>query len=181
MALPLLMLLCADMVYAQYRVHHDRENLENNFQNRIGFFSGTSVVPTHIAHQISSEYTYVPTYGLEFGRSVTKWFGLAVHNEFELQHFVIVDEDENTDITRSNIYILTGLIYFIPIRHLGVYMGYGHEFTGSQGYEVYKVGMEYSIHINGGWDIAPEVCFDRVGNLFTTFTFGFTIGKSFNL
>ena len=40
--------------------------------------------------------------------------------------------------------------------------------------------MEYAFHIDNGWDIAPEIAFDRVGDSYNTFTFGITIGKSFN-
>ena len=151
--------------------HHD---------SRLGLFSGTSIVPTHLGHHIHHDYVYVPTYGLELGQSITPWLGIAIHNEVELQHIVILDQ-EGDAINRNVIYLISGLLYLVPFRHFGVYIGPGHEFTGNQHYWLYKLGFEYAFHIAHGWDLAPEIGYDYIGNTFHTFTFGLTVGKSFNL
>lgn len=103
---------------------------------------------------------------------------LGLDNELELQHYVILDE-ENHAINRNYIYVVTGLIILQPINRVTFFFGAGHEFTGMQNYTVFKLGLAYSFKISNEWDIVPVVSCDKIGNLYMVPTFGLSIGKEF--
>ena len=103
---------------------------------------------------------------------------LGLNNELELQHYVIVD-NENHQITRNYIYVVTGLVFIRPFNRFSLFFGAGHEFTGLQNYTVLKCGMEFAFELSDGWDLVPEISVDKVGNLYIAYTFGLSIGKEF--
>ena len=176
------MLLACHQAYSQHEDDSESDEIthlkKNRHRNRIAFFTGTSLVPTELGHTGREEILYVPTYGIEYERAIAGWFGIGIHNELELQNYIIVDADEN-HINRSYVMVSAIILYFEPIDHLALFVGAGYEFTTEHNFSVIKIGAEYVIHLNKGWDIAPEIYLDHVSNLYTTYSFGLAIGMGF--
>jgi len=178
------MMLFFHQGFAQHETDSDSNKIEhskiNRYRNRLALFSGTSLVPAEIGHSGKRENIYVPTYGLEYERAIAGWFGLGIHNEIELQNYIIEHEnDMEQDIARSYVMVSCVILYFEPIDHLALFIGGGYEFTTEHNFTVAKIGAEYVIHLNKGWDIAPEFYVDQVSNLYCTFSFGVAFGLGF--
>ena len=154
--------------------------LEHSSKNILGIFTGTTMVPTQIGSDNHREIMFVPTYGLEYGRKVTPWLGFGIHNEFELQTYII-SNDEGEELDRSYIYVGSLLAIIMPVKHLGIFFGPGYEFTSDHNFRVFKIGVEYAMYRGDGhgWYLAPELSVDWISTIYSTFSFGLVIGKGF--
>ena len=150
-----------------------------HYKNAIGFYSGTTLVST-LLNGNDKEFLFVPTYGLEYARFIKPWLGLGIHNEFELQNYVIVD-DEGEELSRSYIYVGSFLVYILPIKHLAIMLGPGQELSTEHRFSMFKIGFEYALYRGdgNGWYIAPEASMDWVSYGYQTITFGLAVGKGF--
>ena len=149
-------------------------------KNAFGVFTGTTIVPTFIENGTVRQYMFVPTYGIEYGRRLNSWFYLGLHNELELQNYVISNE-AGEELERSYIYVGSVLAVFAPFRTFVLYMGPGYEFTSDHNFRVFKVGMEYKLYrsSHSDWYLAPEISLDWISTLYSTFSFGIVVGKVF--
>ena len=163
---------------AQTEIIHDSEShISGGHNNRFGFFSGTSLVPTHVSKG-KDEILYVPTYGIEYERIFSRWFAVGINNEIELQNYVI-ENAAGESINRSFIYVVSVVAIFQPIKNIILFIGPGYELTSDHNFAIVKVGAYYPFKLTRQWDFTPLIAFDRVSNLYTTFTFGISVGKKF--
>jgi hypothetical protein len=145
--------------------------------NRIGLCSGLTFVPTDLTSG-KKDFLVVPTYGLEYERRIKKWFALGIVNEFELENYMIEHETEES-IERSYIYVVSILAFFKPVKNLVIFAGPGYELTSEHNFEVLKMGVSYEFELSEKWDLAPLLYLDRVSDLYTTYSFGLSIGRRF--
>jgi len=173
---PLVILFCLMMVPSALL---SQEEHNHEWKNRAAFFTGTSMAPTMLDGKDPSMFIFVPTYGLEYERKITPWMALGVLTEIELENYVIEKSDGEV-IDRSFVYVGTLLVLLkTPVKHLIFYFGPGYELASEQNFSIFKIGIEYDIEIGHNWGIAPDIAYDRISNVYRTFTFGIAIGKKF--
>jgi hypothetical protein len=157
--------------------HHSSADISGSNLNRIGLFTGITLVPEHLSYG-KDEYLVVPTYGIEYERVLKKWLAIGFLNELEMENYII-EVDHQESIKRSYIYVASVVVIFQPVNHLVLFAGPGYEFTSEHNFAVIKAGVGYNVHITREWNLVPEVFVDRVSNLYTTISFGLSIGKMF--
>jgi len=164
--------------FSQEETYHSSETYNSEAHlNRIGFCTGLTFVPAHLSNG-KDEHLVVPTYGIEYERRIKKWFALGIINEFELENYMIEHGSEES-IERSYIYVVSVVAFFKPFKNLLLFGGPGYELTSDHNFEVLKLGAAYEFEISEKWDLAPLMYLDKVSDIYTTYSFGLSIGRRF--
>ena len=173
-AISVFMVLFPVILFSQDHGHDGKGH-----HDRLALFTGTSLAPTMLEGEGSNDIIFVPTYGIEYEHKINSWFALGIMNEIELQNYVITRSD-GEEINRSFVYVGT-LIAAVktPINRLYFIFGPGYEIASDHNFTIFKFGFEYSVPIQHNWDIAPELTYDQISDIYHTITFGLAIGKSF--
>ncbi|TLX77056.1 hypothetical protein E9993_05065 [Labilibacter sediminis] len=164
---------------------HEEEHAVAHGKHKIAAFVGfTHVDAAFYEHETQEESTgkWIPTLGFEYYYTMSKRFDLGLIADVELDNYYIRTGDEN-DLTRNNILVMAAVARYKPIHRLGVFAGPGFETEfiedeESKSFFVFKVGLDYEVEIENGWEITPIISYDFKEE-YASYSFGVSVGKRF--
>lgn len=187
-----LLLLCVVMgtqgLFAQ-EGHHEEETTEHG-RHTLALYTGfTHNAGSYFSHETKEKSTgrWVPTIGLDYFYNLSKKLDVGVMADLELEEYYVDGEHNEREYERTNALALIAVGKYEFTESFGIIFGSGVEFEFKKDIEtetlwVSKLGIEYEVHINNGWAIAPSIIYDYKYSedlSFSAFSYGFSIGKRF--
>lgn len=153
--------------------HSSREQSDDPHFRFASFISHTFIPGLSDGGRIA-----IPSYGLDVEYWFNKRWGLGLHNDIELETFIV--ERENNEFTERRFPVVTtlDLLYHLDSGIVFV-LGPGVEFDINEQFMLFRVGLEYELELEHHWDLYPTVFYDMRADAFTTFSFGLGVGKRF--
>lgn len=120
----------------------------------------------------------IPSYGVDLEYWFNNRWGVGLHNDIELETFIV--ERENNEFTERRFPIVTTLDLLYHLNSGIVFViGPGLEFDITEQFMLFRIGVEYELELEHHWDLYPTIFYDMRADAFTTFTFGLGVGKRF--
>ncbi len=144
---------------------------------RIALLIGHTLIPEEHAE----ENFFIPSWGLDIEYWLSSKFGLGIHNDLEIETFVIINEQgEMDELERVSPLVLTFDLLYKPYKGLVLQLGPGIEIEKDENYTLFRTGIEYEFEINHHWDISPTVFYDsRFDGGYHTWSIALGIGRRF--
>ena len=176
--LPLIaVLLVATTAWSQEITHQataEHSDHEQFRHFRVAALIGHTFVPT----PQSSRHLAIASWGLDLEYWFNRKWGLGLHNDFELQHFIIMEGD-GEELERDYPVVLTLDLLFKPWKGLVFLIGPGYEFEKNENFFLVRAGVEYEIDLPNHWDLSPSFFYDTRRGAYDTWTFSLAVGKRF--
>lgn len=141
---------------------------------RVAFLVGNTFVP--LRH--SAERLIIPSYGLDLEYWFNHKWGIGLHNDLELQNFVI-ERGEDEILERDFPLVLTLDALWHPWKGLSFQAGPGIELEKNENFLLFRVGVEYLFFLPGGWDLGPYFFYDTRDKVYDTWSLGLGVAKHF--
>jgi|AntRauTorckE5430_2_1112549.scaffolds.fasta_scaffold12067_3 hypothetical protein len=152
---------------------HPRDNADEPHFRFASFISHTFIPGLSDGARIA-----IPSYGIDLEYWFNNRWGIGLHNDIELETFIV--ERENNEFTERRFPIVTTLdLLYHHNSGLVFVIGPGLEFDINEKFMLFRVGLEYELELEHHWDLYPTIFYDMRADAFTTFTFGLGIGKRF--
>jgi len=133
---------------------------------------------TFIPARHSSERLIIPSWGLDLEYWFNPKWGLGLHNDIELQSFLI-EKGEDEIIEREYPLVLTLDALYRPWKGLVLQFGPGYELETTESFFLVRTGVEYEFELPGHWDISPSFFYDTRDRLYDTWSIALGVGKRF--
>ncbi|WP_157600800.1 hypothetical protein [Persicobacter sp. CCB-QB2] len=154
-------------------------------RHAINFYTGfTFIPPKHYAHidvlGLRNTGNWVPTLGLDYVYKINHRWSLGLMADVELDRYTMLTLSEQW-IVRENVVVLAAVAKFELLKGFSVFAGPGYEQMFAEGGEDFwlvKVGLEYEIRMEKGWQLAPSIIYDYK-DVYQTISYGFAVGKRF--
>lgn len=125
-----------------------------------------------------NEHQVIPSYGLDLEYWPSGKWGIGLHNDIELESFILVQEGkEDLERERPLVFTLDGL--YKPWKNLVLVAGPGLEFDPGKTLTLLRFGLEYEFEMTHHWDLSPAFIYDTRFNAFDTWGIGLGVGKRF--
>lgn len=131
---------------------------------------------TFIPSVVEGDRFAIPSYGLDLEYWFTDRVGLGLHNDIELESFVVQRGPEEF-VERDYPIVSTLDLLLKPWKGLAFQVGPGVEFDQNEHYYLLRLGVEYEVELAHHWDIYPTFFFDNRTDGYTTFSIGLGVGK----
>ncbi len=128
--------------------------------------------------RVGKDVAILPSFGLDIEYWFSNRFAIGLHNDLELLHFQVVEENDII-IERDYPVLITFDVIINVYKGLTVYFGPGAELESHENFFVTRFGVEYEIEIGNNWDLHPVFFHDVRRNAYDTFSFGLGVGKRF--
>ncbi len=156
----------------QDRPHKVQQHEGKHF--RIAMLVGHTFVPT----RHSAERLIIPSYGLDLEYWFNNKWGIGLHNDLELQNFVIERGDYEI-LERDYPIVITLDALFHAWKGLSFQAGPGIELEKTENFYLFRVGVEYLFLLPGGWDLGPYFFYDTRDKVYDTWSLGLGVAKHF--
>ena len=150
------------------------EALEHTYKIALTF--GYSHIPAGFEEGQEEVAVFVPSVGVDFFYSLGHKFDLGMVVDWELAEYLVEFNRESLTRERALILALVGAYEVIP--HWKILAGGGIEWEKHRNLAVVRVGTEYEIELNKGWDLGPSLFFD-IKEAFSVWGFHVALGKRF--
>jgi len=133
---------------------------------------------TYVALEKRGNHTPIASWGLDLEYWVNHKWGIGLHNDLEIESFII-EQEENELIERH--YPLVGSLDLLirPWRELVMFFGPGVEFDRNETFSLVRIGAEYEFILTETFDLSPAFFYDGRIDAFNTWTFGLGVGYRF--
>ncbi|MCA6079171.1 hypothetical protein [Fulvivirga sedimenti] len=128
--------------------------------------------------RVGKDVAILPSFGLDIEYWFSRRFAVGLHNDLELLHFQVVEQNDII-IERDYPVLVTFDLIFNVYKGLTVYFGPGAELESHENFFVTRIGIEYEVEIGNNWDLHPVFFHDVRRNAYDTFSFGLGVGKRF--
>jgi hypothetical protein len=172
-----LLLLCFwATAFGQHKDHtQDLLHDEHKFRHfRVVVLLGHTFIPA--GHM--DEYLLVPSWGLDLEYWFNDRWALALHNDLELEEFII-GTDERELLVRRYPLVATLDVLYRPWKGLVLQLGGGYEYEKEESFGLLRTGVEYEISIPGHWDLVPTFFYDSRFRANNTWSIALGVGKRF--
>ena len=148
---------------------------EESFKNfRVALLMGHTSVPS----RHNPDHLFIPSWGLDLEYWFSHKWGLGIHNDIELQSFLITEGNEET-LEREYPLVATLDVLFKPVGGLVLLAGPGYELEKGEHFKLIRFGVEYEIEFGNHWDISPAVFYDTRIDAYDTWSVALGVGKRF--
>lgn len=174
----LLSLICsAGFSIAQ---HPLSPKLENTHKETPHFRVALMIGHTLITDQHAKENFFIPSWGLDLEYWVNQKWGIGLHNDLELETFVIIDkESADNGLERVLPLVVSIDALYKSWKGLVLQLGPGIEFERTKNYFLLRAGIEYEFELLNHWDIAPSIFYDSRYGTYDTWSIALGVGKRF--
>lgn len=124
------------------------------------------------------EHRLIASYGLDFEYWPSGKWGIGLHNDIELESFILVEEGKE-DLERERPLVITLDGLYKIWKGMVVVAGPGLEFDPNKTLILLRFGLEYEFEMRRHWDLAPAIIYDTRFNAFDTWGIGLAVGKRF--
>jgi hypothetical protein len=154
-------------------ISHKEE--EHRFPHyRVALLIGHTAVPA----DIQNDYVFISSWGLDFEYWIDNQWAIGLHNDMELQSFIIEYEEYKTLERVYPLVVSLDLIYK-PVGGLVFQFGPGYEFERNESFFLFRTGVEYEIDLPHHFDLAPTLFYDNRFEANNTWTIALGVGKRF--
>lgn len=161
--------MIAHNLLAQIHQQHEESVAEERGFRIVGIIGHTLV------NSEGLDNVFVPSWGLDFEYWFNNKWGIGLHNDVEIETFVIKNADNN-EIERVNPVVLT-LDALYHIGHgLVITLGPGVELEREESYYLFRVGVEYEKDITKQFYLLPNLFLDQRFDGYHTWNIGLGIG-----
>lgn len=120
----------------------------------------------------------IPSYGLDLEYWFNHDWGIGLHNDLELENFII--EQGNEEFLERDYPLVSSLdLLYRPWRGLVFQVGPGIEIDRNETFFLFRLGVEYEVELGHHWDLYPTLFYDTREDAFTTISIGLGVGKRF--
>ncbi len=120
----------------------------------------------------------IPSWGLDLEYWPASKWGIGLHNDLEIETFLI-EKPEEEALERRYPLVITADLLYKPWKGLVLMAGPGVEVDPSQTFFLIRYGLEYEFEFSGHWDIFPSVFYDSRKDAFDTWSIALGVGKRF--
>lgn len=120
----------------------------------------------------------IPSYGLDLEYWFNHDWGIGLHNDLELESFII-EQDHEEFLERDYPLVSSLDLLYRPWKGLVFQIGPGIEIDRNETFFLFRLGMEYEIELGHHWDLYPTFFYDTREDAFTTISLGLGVGKRF--
>ena len=144
---------------------------------RVALLIGHTLIPEQHANQ----NFFIPSWGLDIEYWFSSKVGVGLHNDLEVETFVILrDSGEGDELERITPLVLTLDFLYKPYKGLVLQLGPGYEIEKEENFALFRAGVEYEIEFGNHWDVCPTVFYDsRFDMGYHTWSIALGIGKRF--
>lgn len=121
----------------------------------------------------------VPSWGLDLEYWFNHKWGIGLHNDLEIETFLVEQEGHEEILTREYPLVLTLDALYKPWKQLVFLVGPGWEIERNEDFFLVRAGVEYEFELGQGWDLSPAFFYDSRRNAYDTWTIALGVGKSF--
>lgn len=128
----------------------------------------------------NEKWLMMPSWALNADYVINKHWALGLHNDLILEDFTVeehLNNEEHTVLERSRPFATKIVGTYKPGSHLGLMLGVGDEITKEENLFLSTVGVDYGIHLHGGWEVVGELTYDVKWKSYDTWVLGFGISK----
>lgn len=128
----------------------------------------------------SEKWLMMPSWAFNADYVIDRHWALGLHNDLILEDFTVeehLNDEEHTLLERSRPFATKIVGTYKPGAHLGLMLGVGDEITKEENLFLSTVGVDYGIHLNGGWEVVGELTYDVKWKSYDTWVLGFGISK----
>jgi len=143
---------------------------------RIASFISHTLIPT--SHNES--HAFIPSWGVDLEYWPTSRFGLGLHNDIELETFIVEGPEEEL-VEKKYPVVSTLDALYNPFGGLILVAGLGYEFEKEGNFFILRFGAEYEIELGNHWDVFTTLSYDTsaADRNYHTYTLGIGFGKRF--
>jgi hypothetical protein len=117
-------------------------------------------------------------YLLNYDFIINKYWSIGSHNDILIEESRVYNEKEHTYLTEQERPLVTKVVgSFSPIRHAHLMFGIGDEITRLHNYLILNMGVDYGIHLSGGWELGGEINYDNKVQGSDTWIIGLGLSK----
>ena len=124
----------------------------------------------------------LPTIGIEYIRELNHFFGIGLMAEAEIGSHIIMQDEHNgsaTKVDRNGAILIIPAIFTRVYKGLIVSAGYGVELEANENLALFKLSLEYKLHMkNERFIVLPTVSWDRTSR-FEGWVYGVNFGYVF--
>ena len=183
-----LLMLAAAATVLQAQDHHapatagDTSRTTPKVIHRHSFFphfrAAAFISHTFIPGVVEGSRVAIPSYGLDLEYWFNDKLGLGLHNDLELETFIV--EAGHQEFLEREYPIVSSLdLLYRPWRGLVIQIGPGVEFDRNQSFYLFRFGLEYEVELGHHWDLYPTFFYDAREDAYTTLSLGLGVGKRF--
>jgi hypothetical protein len=152
---------------------------EERYRHRVTVMMANSHIPNMDGVEGQSKFSIVPTWGLDYDFWLNSKWAIGLHNDFILQQYKVIKEEDQTEIERS--FPIGSCIagVFKPFKHIAFVTGVGKEFEKTESFTMWKVGAEYGFELPKAWELSLNFQYDIKFEAYDSFLFGIGISKKY--
>ncbi|PWG80363.1 hypothetical protein [Pararcticibacter amylolyticus] len=165
--------------FAQEHVEGKHEEDEEKGAHKITLGIGHAHVHEGI-EQDEKKWLVMGSWALNYDYLFNSKWSLGLHNDLILEDFTVEKqsgEEENMTLERERPIATKLVASFKPGKHLSFMLGAGDEIAKGENYFLTTAGLEYGLHIPGGWEFGAELSYDVKWKAYDTWILGFGISK----
>ena len=172
-----LLLLFAGEVAAQEQ-HHSSPKIIHRHNSLPHFRAAAFISHTFIPGVAEGQRVAIPSYGLDLEYWWSHKLGIGLHNDLELETFII--EAGREEFLEREYPVVSSLdLLYRPWKGLVLQVGPGIEVDRNKSFLLFRVGLEYEVELSHHWDLYPTVFYDAREDAYTTLSVGLGVGKRF--
>ena len=171
------LLMLVDQAAAQE--NHDTPPKVIHRHNTLPHFRVAAFIShTFIPGVAEGQRVAIPSYGLDIEYWWSHKLGVGLHNDLELETFII-DAGREEFLEREYPLVSSLDLLYRPWKGLVVQAGPGVEIDRNRSFFLLRVGLEYEIELGHHWDLYPTLFYDVREDAYTTLSLGLGVGKRF--
>ena len=152
---------------SQSDTHNEKDNSRGY---RIAGIIGHTLIKTQGVDKV-----FVPSWGLDIEYWFNHKWGLGLHNDIEIETFIILDEDD-MEIERVNPLVLTLDALYQFGGGFVVTIGPGIEIEKEASFYLMRLGIEYEKDITDRFYLLPNLFLDQRFDGYNTWNIGLGVG-----
>ncbi|PRY52389.1 hypothetical protein B0I27_106150 [Arcticibacter pallidicorallinus] len=128
----------------------------------------------------NEKWLMMPSWAFNADYVINKHWAFGLHNDLILENFTVeehLNNERHTVLERSRPFATKVVGTYKPGSHLGLMLGVGDEITKEENLFLSTVGVDYGVHIHGGWEVVGELTYDVKWKSYDTWVLGFGISK----
>src|SRR5690606_11925215 len=102
------------------------------------------------------KWLMMPSWAFNADYVINKHWAFGLHNDLILEDFTVeehLNNERHTVLERSRPFATKVVGTYKPGSHLGLMFGVGDEITKEENLFLSTVGVDYGVHIHGGWEV----------------------------
>lgn len=164
---------------AQAQEEKPAKEQEEKYRHMFTIMMANSHIPNMDGVEGQNNFSIVPTWAFDYDFSFSKKWGVGWHNDFILQQYKVIKEDDSTIVERSYPFGSCIVAVYRPFKRIAFVTGLGKEFEKNENFGMWKIGMEYGFELPKAWELVLNFQYDVKFEAYDSFLFGIGISKKY--